>query len=259
MKHALRSALALTGVFLSGCNGDLIIHEIAPKTLVLVDAMPHQQFEAAQRCFSGGIFSVAPLGDDAGMTNEIVAHVKARLEQDGYVVKVESFSDQLDVSGYPFKFEVSPGRMYDTRWTPAFAGWLGEVQKRDQAGAIVILKTYMNSLYNQYGPFYGGYGVHVSTNCLGIPPSAGSFYANVGVDVFTPGEPMRKYFSKGRGEQCDLPVPDSMIESVKQKSLSANDLLPYREQMVRLGAATAEDELRQANVLHGAAESCSAK
>ena len=259
MKRSLRSGFAFAAVLLAGCNGDLVIHEISPKTIVLVDAMPHEQFEAAQRCFSGGIFSVTSLGDDAGMTVEVMAHVQARLEQDGYVVKVEPFSEQLDVKGYPFKYEASPGQQYATRWSPAFAAWLAELQRRNQAGAIVILKTYVNSLYNQYGPYYGGYGARVSTDCIGIPPSAGSFYANVGVDVFTASEPMRKYFSKGRTGQCDLPVPDSIIEAVKQKSLTAKDLLPYREQMIRLGAATAEDELRQANVLHGAAENCSAK
>src|SRR4051812_29040147 len=230
MKRVLRCGFLFAAWLLAGCNGNLIIHEITPKTIVLVDAMPHQQFEAAQRCFSGDIFSVTPLGDDTDMTVEVVAHVKARLEQDGYVVKVEPFSDQLDVKGYPFKYEASPGQQYATRWTPAFARWLGELQGRDKAGAIVILKTYVNSLYNQYGPYYGGYGVHVSTNCIGIPPSAGSFYANVGVDVFTPSEPIRKYFSRGRGDQCDFPVPDSFIEAVKQNSLSAKDLLPYREQ-----------------------------
>jgi len=250
-----RILLFVAVVLLAGCNGDLVIHEITPKTIVLVDALPHESFIAAQRCFSSPIFSVEQLGDDWNVSPEIIARVKARLELDGYQVRIEKFSDQLDVKKYPFGYMVSPFQMYESRWTPAFQKWLLELGQH-QPGAVVILTTYAASLYNEFGPYYRGYGVKASLNCLGIPPTSGHFYAHVGVNVFTYPEMMRKFFTKSPDDQCDIALPDAVIEGIKNKTLQHEDVARFHDLIVQLGSAQAEEELRKANVLHGAPDSC---
>ncbi len=247
----------LAFAFLAGCNGDLIIHEVVPKTIVLVDVTRHESFVAPRGCLTLGGFRIEKLGNDLGVADDIVRRIQTKLERDGYQVHVVPFSDTLDARRYPVGYMVTPEHPYETLWTPAFARWMGELDSMYHPGAVVFLTNYYKSLSGNQGPFYSGMGVTAQINCLDIPPTSGNVYANVGVDVFTFPEVTRKFFTYDARDACDVPLTDAVLDQIKAKTFGAQELAPFRGQLVHIGAVQVETELRHANVLRSPVDGCS--
>jgi hypothetical protein len=251
----LFAALAVV-TCLAGCNGSLQIKEISPKRIALVDMLPRESFQATQRCLTLDIFHVDPVGDDGGISARLVTDVAARLEKEGYGVDIVAPSEKFDRKTFPGKYMVTPWLMYNTEWHPALTSWLHDVGVAHNVGAVVFLTGYVVSLYGNAGPYYGGYGVQASVNCIGIPPTRVTFYANTGVNVFTLPDLKRKYFSTGGANYCNVDVPDAMEVKVKEGVLGPADLQPYVGDIQRIALVQIERELGGANVLHGATDSC---
>jgi len=241
---------------LAGCNGSLQIKEISPKRIALVDMLPRESFQATQRCLTMDIFHVDPVGDDGGVSASLVTDVAARLEKEGYGVDIVAPSDKFDRRTFPGNYMITPWLVYNTEWHPALTNWLHDVGAAHNVGAVVFLTGYSVSLYNLNGPYYHGYGVQASVNCIGIPPTRVSFYANTGINVFTLPDLKRKYFSTGTTNYCAVDVPSAMEAKVKAGVLEAADLQPYLGDIRKIALVQIERELGGANILHGATDSC---
>ena len=254
-----RTALLSAFVTLAaGCNGNLVIHDITPKTIVLVDAMPHQSYVAARGCLTTERYEIAPLGDDTAIVEDAIVHVQRRLEHEGYRVVLAKFSPDLELKKYPIGYMIDPIlHRYESSWTPEFTRWMNSLEKANQAGAVVLVTRYVNSMNGNYGPFYSGFGVAAEINCIGIPPTAGFLYANMGADVFILPEVTRKFFTFDARQACDAPLPDEALDKVKAKTFHHDDLRPFAAQLARMGAVQVETELQHANVLHGPVDHCS--
>jgi len=244
---------------LCGCNGNLVIHEISPKRIVLVDMLPRESFQATQRCLTLDVFHVDPLGTDWGISERVTRTIAQALEKEGYGVDVISAPEQFERKTFPAKYMLTPWEPYNTEWDSRFVGWLRDTGAGHNAGAVVFLTTYSVSLYNQYGPFYSGYGVRGSLRCIGIPPTRVGFYANTGVNVFTVADGRRKYFSKGHGNKCDIDAPAAIENAMMDKVLKAADVEPYAGLIQKVAEVEIQQALIDANVLHGQTDSCPAE
>jgi hypothetical protein len=254
IRHAWMGALV---ALLAGCNGNLAIREITPKTIVLVDALQHDSYLSARGCITMERYGFAPLGDDTPIVESVMHQVKRKLEQDGYRVVLDTFPLDMNVKKYPYGYMIDPAlHRYESRWTPEFMQWMGALEQANHAGAIVLVTQYWNSMNGNTGPFYSGFGVAAEINCIGIPPTIGFLYANMGADVFVAPELTRKFFTFDAGRVCDVPLPDADLDKVKAKAFGHDDLRPFAEQIARMGAVQVETELQHANVLRGPADSC---
>jgi hypothetical protein len=128
--------------------------------------------------------------------------------------------------------------------------WLRELAAQKHASAVVILRSFRNTLLQ---PAYGGYGVY---SALGAKPDVAFLFAMVGANVLS-GDPLQRNRSGERDElRCGSLFHTDKIPVSDLKDLKMEHLAAYRFEMQRLVAFQIQHTLTVAGLIVGPDPDC---
>lgn len=222
------SFAAALAIMSSGCvtNTQPRTQPVTGTRIVLIDTLDSAVMNAHMGMTVFGNYN-EPIENDWNVPASAEAYVTALFKAEGNdVVKVEPDPQRLDA--------LRKGAHLRTGWSefhvdPTFAAWFKSLLDGNRATAVIVLRGAETQVVPNSVARYSGYGV---LSIMGFKPSEATLFSLVYADVLT-GEPLAMMRHEGP-VRCRKRIPTASMDVANLKDLTAKDLQPFREDLVRI-------------------------
>lgn len=133
------------------------------------------------------------------------------------------------------------------------SGWLQETLNSNGGAALIVLRNFRRN-FGTSSTMYGGYGIVT----LGIKSENAALYANVRADVFS-GDPLINMDGVSLwNRHCTIGMTTESFNVDDLRTLDANDLLPYRDELEGIIRTRITQDLTASGLMSGTVVRCSA-